>query len=253
MNYPAIPFSTIMNHLEQFILIITKSNEIIDFNEKVKHSFHNPENIQALLPKNVLSYNEFTTITPDEKMVIHWQVNKIRHNGSCIFVIVGNDITEFEELKNKDYALDGIIKKAPGYVFWKDKNSVLVGCNENFAHQVGLKKPEEIVGKTDYELPWEKSETERFILDDKEVIETGISKINIEEPQRQADGRQAVLLTSKVPTYDRGGHISGVLGIYIDITELKNTELQLKLEKKKKPKRRRSPMGNLYSKTWSMT
>ncbi|MGD9107785.1 MAG: ATP-binding protein [Gammaproteobacteria bacterium] len=133
-----------------------------------------------------------------------------------------------EELKHK---LDYIIKNVPGYVFWKDENSVLRGCNNNFAKQVGLDKPEDIVGKTDFELPWTKEQTEAFIQDDRAVIKTGKAKINIEEPQRQANGCDAFLLTSKVPTYDMEGKIDGILGIYVDITEIKETEKKLKKAK----------------------
>ena len=44
--------------------------------------------------------------------------------------------------------------------------------------------------------------------------------LNIEEKQRQLQGHDLVLLTNKVPLYDKYGDISGVLGIYIDITKI---------------------------------
>ncbi|MGD9152871.1 MAG: ATP-binding protein [Gammaproteobacteria bacterium] len=142
-------------------------------------------------------------------------------------------INSLEELKHK---LDYIIKNVPGYVFWKDKNSILRGCNNNFAEQVGLDKPEDIVGKTDFELPWTKEQTKAFIQDDREVINTGKAKINIEEPQRQANGRDAFLLTSKVPIYNLEGKIDGILGIYVDITKIKETEKKLKKAKEQAEK-----------------
>ena len=35
--------------------------------------------------------------------------------------------------------LNDIIAKVPGFVFWKDTDLKLMGCNENFARQVGYR------------------------------------------------------------------------------------------------------------------
>ena len=53
-------------------------------------------------------------------------------------------------LKNITHAL-------PGFIFWKDQNSVYLGCNLNYAKLVGLHSCEEIIGKTDHELNWDQS------------------------------------------------------------------------------------------------
>ena len=89
------------------------------------------------------------------------------------------------------------------------------------------------MGKTDYDLPWKPEETKRFRQDDLEIMKTGSPKLNIEEPQYQLDGSQLMILTNKVPMRDRAGNINGVLGTYLDITELKNTQRAL-LEAKEK-------------------
>jgi PAS domain S-box-containing protein len=132
--------------------------------------------------------------------------------------------SELTSLRKQIRELSYILRKVPGYVFWKDKNSILQGCNENFAKQAGLKDPNEIVGKSDYDLPWNQEETASFLRDDKEIMKTGKEKLNIEELQCQHDGRQATLLTSKVPLKDEQGNVTGVLGIYVDITDRKRTE-----------------------------
>ena len=147
--------------------------------------------------------------------------------------MIGSDITEKKGLEEKIFNLDFIIKKVPGYVFWKDINSTLLGCNENFAYKAGLEKPEDIVGKTDYDLPWDKNEAENYVRDDQEVIRTGKPKLHIEETQRYAKRKESVILTNKVPTYDLNGNITGVLGIFMDITKIKQAERALKREKEK--------------------
>ena len=128
--------------------------------------------------------------------------------------------------------LDHIITKVPGFVFWKDTELRLMGCNDNFAKQVGFQHPEDIVGLTDYDLPWNPEQTKKFIRDDSEILKTGLEKINIEEKQRQLNGKDLFLLTSKVPLYDRD-KIAGVLGIYVDVTPLKKAEQALRAEKEK--------------------
>ncbi len=64
------------------------------------------------------------------------------------------------------------------------------------------------------------------------ILQTGIPKLNIEEKQRQLDGQDLTLLTSKVPLY-ADGQMAGVLGIYVDVTPFKEVERALLLEKDK--------------------
>ena len=48
----------------------------------------------------------------------------------------------------------------PAFVFWKDRNSVYLGCNYLFAANAGLNSPQMIVGLTDLDLPWKHAEAE---------------------------------------------------------------------------------------------
>ena len=133
-----------------------------------------------------------------------------------------------QALSQQKELLVNIMSTVPHFIFWKDRNSVFLGCNENLARVAGLEKPEDIVGKTDYDMPWKKEEADFFVQCDREVMEKGEPILDIEEPQLQADGKEAVLLTSKVPLKDPEGNVIGILGIYADITEIKNNEKLLK-------------------------
>lgn len=129
----------------------------------------------------------------------------------------------YESKKMLELVMDSI----PQFIFWKDCNSVYIGCNENFAHAAGLKSAAEIVGKTDYDLAWKKNEADFFIKVDKRVIESGLAEYQIVEPQLQADGKQAWLKTNKIPIYNDQNEIIGILGTYEDITKQKQAEIQL--------------------------
>lgn len=41
-----------------------------------------------------------------------------------------------------------------GLVFWKDTQSKFLGCNQSFASFANCKTPEQMIGLTDYDLPW---------------------------------------------------------------------------------------------------
>lgn len=131
-------------------------------------------------------------------------------------------------LTHERQLLATIVAHIPSGVYWKDRQFRYGGCNEAFAHSAGVARPEDIVGRTDYELAWEKSQTDYFRSCDRRVMEEGRPMLNIEEVERQADGRQAILLTSKVPLRDDQGRVWGVLGIDTDISELKRVEEELR-------------------------
>ncbi len=120
----------------------------------------------------------------------------------------------------------------PARVFWKDKNLVYRGCNEAFARDAGFADPKELIGKDDFQMVW-REQAESYRADDRQVIESGISKLLIEEPQTMPDGKRNSLLTSKIPLQNAQGEISGVLGMYLDVTERQRTAEALKESKER--------------------
>jgi two-component system aerobic respiration control sensor histidine kinase ArcB len=125
-----------------------------------------------------------------------------------------------------------ILKSLPYYIFWKNKDSVYIGCNDNFSNLVGRKTSENLIGLTDYDLGWGKGEADFFRLADKKVME-GKSQVNLEEILIRPDGSKIVMLVSKVPVQNKIGETIGLLGISTDITKLKETEQELIIAKEK--------------------
>lgn len=140
------------------------------------------------------------------------------------------DITERKRIENaiqeSRRLLQLVMDNIPQAVFWKDKNLVYLGCNRAFAEDAGLDSPEQIIGKTDYDMPW-KPEAELYRADDQKVMESGQPKLNFEEPQTTPTGETIWLRTSKVPMVDAQGNVFAVLGMYEDITERKKLEQQI--------------------------
>ena len=150
-------------------------------------------------------------------------------------VLTVEDITAHvcadEELYRSREMLQYVLDNIPQRVFWKDRNSVYLGCNKLLALDAGLTSPEAIIGKNDFELSW-KETAPLYRADDKEVMETGMPKTSYEEPQNRPDGREMWLRTSKVPLHDRDGKVIGVLGTYEDITDRQRLEEELRQAQK---------------------
>ena len=143
--------------------------------------------------------------------------------------IYASDITERKQaeatLAESREMLYQIVNNLPQHVFWKDRESNYLGCNQLFAETAGVGEPAAIVGKNDFDLAW-KETAELYRADDRTVMETNTPKLDFEERQTRPDGSVLWLRTSKVPLQDRDGKVFGILGIYADITERKQLELK---------------------------
>jgi two-component system cell cycle sensor histidine kinase/response regulator CckA len=141
---------------------------------------------------------------------------------------VARDITEQKTIEQELVAqrdlFQTVLSNVPASIFWKDRNSVYLGVNERFAKDAGFRHPEDLVGKTDYDLSWTKEEADFYRECDRKVMDSCEPMLNIEESQQQTDGRVVNLLTNKVPLLDSTGQVYGMLGIYMDITKLKQAE-----------------------------
>ena len=134
-----------------------------------------------------------------------------------------------EKLHESQQMLQLVMDGIPQAIFWKDRNLAYFGCNAVFARHAGLSSPEEIIGKTDDELPWRKEETESYKKCDLRVMESNSAECHITEPQLQADGKQAWLDTNKVPLHNSEGNVVGILGTYEDVTERRQADRALQI------------------------
>jgi PAS domain S-box-containing protein len=140
------------------------------------------------------------------------------------------DITERKQaetaLRDSQQMLRTIIDTIPVRVYWKDRESKYLGCNQAFASDAGFKTPEEIIGKDDSQTGW-KDRAELFQVEDRAMIASGAAQIDQEEPQTAPDGRPVWLRRSKIPLLDGEGRVKGVLGTYENITARKRGEKAL--------------------------
>lgn len=114
----------------------------------------------------------------------------------------------------------------PESIFFKDLKSRFIFVNRVKAEHMGLSDPAEAVGKTDFDF-YDEEFARKTLQDEKKIIETGkpIEKI---EKVRYRDGRLRWVKVIKAPLRDIKGKIIGIMGISIDITDLKRAEERAK-------------------------
>lgn len=132
------------------------------------------------------------------------------------------------ELRQQRQYLRLVLDNIPQQVFWKDRNSIFLGCNKNWAKAAHLESPEAVVGLRDEDLlPPEASEAaQKFREVDRRIMTNDQPEYNmIEIKQRpDANGNPVWLSVSKIPIHDERGEAIGILGVIEDITLRKIAE-----------------------------
>jgi len=128
-----------------------------------------------------------------------------------------------EKLKASESKYRTLIENLPQKIFLKDANSVFVTCNKNYAKDLAISE-EEIKGKNDYDF-YPKEQAEKYIAEDQLVIQSKQAKEFEEEYLINGEARWLDMI--KTPVYDENNSVSGILGIFWDVTERKNLEMQL--------------------------
>ena len=162
-------------------------------------------------------------------------VNKVplRDKQGEIIGLVGvsRDITERkraeEALEAERNLLRTLIDNLPDRIYIKDAASRFLLNNPAHLQALGAQSQEQVIGKTDMDLrPVEMAE--RYMADDLQVLESGESLLNREEPTVLLNGERGWLLTTKVPLRDPQSNVSGLVGISRDITTRKRAEEALR-------------------------
>lgn len=129
-----------------------------------------------------------------------------------------------EQLHEAVQIFELVINNIEQYVFWKDINLRYLGCNKLYATAAGFHSPDELRGKTDFDLDWDRDDILNFRKTDMRIIETNQPVKKLVETFKTASGEQLWVETTKVPLRDINGNVIGILGSYHDITESKRYE-----------------------------
>lgn len=120
-----------------------------------------------------------------------------------------------------------LIDSVPDYIYAKDRQHRFILSNEAHARDRGYQRPEELLGKTDYDLfPTEMAE--QFWNEEEQIFATSAPLLDHEQPSVGYGGGFAWALSNKVPVQNLAGELVGLVGITRDITERKARERQLR-------------------------
>jgi len=144
---------------------------------------------------------------------------------------ISSDVTErrrVEEAVEKERAfLRQVIDAVPGFIIVKDRQGRFELANKTIADAYGT-TVENMIGKTDADFSPTGEEVERFLADDREVMDTLHPKLISEEKVTYASGEEHWLSTVKVPLVDFDGVSRRVLAVATDITERRRAEQGLR-------------------------
>jgi len=158
-------------------------------------------------------------------------LNPLRDQAGRIHQLVGTafDISDRiraeQALRESKQLLQLVFDTLPQRVFWKDKSHRYLGCNKLFAQDAGFTLPEELIGKTDFDLIWQ-DVAATYQQEDAKLMATNTTKINVEECRFDQDGALSWIRNSMIPLHDVAGEVIGIFGCYEDISAEKQAELE---------------------------
>jgi PAS domain S-box-containing protein len=160
-----------------------------------------------------------------------WTEEDIEFLKSCADLVTVNYNTSkinhmLDEVSDAQETMQTIIDNIPRAVFWKDKELRFQGCNRIFAQVAGLKSTRDLIGRTDFDMPW-KEHAEAYRADDQAVMKGRKPRLDHEERNVNSEGQVSWVLTSKVPVMNQHGEIVAVLGMFEDITERKKKDADI--------------------------
>jgi len=116
-----------------------------------------------------------------------------------------------------------MLENIPDHIYFKDKQSRFIRVNKALLVDHGFMNPEEIVGKTDFDIFSNEHASQAF-NDEQEVMRTGNAIVGREEKETWPDGSETWASTTKMPLYDDKGDIVGTFGVSRDITVRRRME-----------------------------
>lgn len=209
--------------------LIDKTDRELPCSSEYQKYFSEGDTQVLATEKPLLSIKETLFLGNKEKIIICTDKYPIYNHEHKFVGILGVGAVEAYHKNSDSQTLENLIEVLPYYIFWKDADFIYRGCNKKFANLIN-KTPQEIIGKTDFDLGWGKNEAELFRLGDQEVL-TGHAKVNVEETLVNPDNSRTVMLVNKIPLIDADENYFGVMGTSIDITDRKIMEESLRQAK----------------------
>jgi len=147
----------------------------------------------------------------------------------------GVQINEELERKQRELArerdlLHTLMDNVPDLIYFKDTDSRFTTINRALAGALGLSKPEDALGETDFNY-FAEAYAQQSLADEQEILRTGRPLVGKVEEILLRDELSVWLSTTKMVIRDLDQSIIGTFGVSRDITQSKHAEQALRLAK----------------------
>ncbi len=163
--------------------------------------------------------------------LLGWRFLTLKTMNERLMKSTGERETAYEALqqtqkqqKLERSLLTSMLNSIPDLIFYKNNESVYLGCNQAFEDFIGHKESE-LIDHTDLDF-FAKDMADLFRKRDQQMLASGEAQRN-EEWVNYPDGRLVLLDTLKTPYLSSDGKTLGLIGISRDITERKKAEYSL--------------------------
>ncbi|AFZ45918.1 multi-sensor hybrid histidine kinase [Halothece sp. PCC 7418] len=142
------------------------------------------------------------------------------------------DITERKAaetaLVESQQFIEAILDSVPFPIFWKNRDSVFLGCNQTYANLTRLPSPAAVEGKTDFDFLLHTSQIEKIHQDDQEVMRSGQPKLGVEQHIINIAQQETWVEVNRAPLRNSRNEVIGLVTTIQDISERKAANLAMK-------------------------
>jgi PAS domain S-box-containing protein len=158
---------------------------------------------------------------------------KIKNKQNAIGIVRDISKRKNNELRLKEInkQKEILINNIPAAVFYKDLNLRYIEVNKKYA-EILQKQPEEIIGKTDKEIIFDKEIIKEYEELDKKVIKSKKAVLDYVKSHKE-NNKIYWISTSKIPYFDANNKIAGVISVVRDITKQIENEKAIEESKNK--------------------
>ena len=120
-----------------------------------------------------------------------------------------------------------VVDNIPDSILAKDSEGRYLLANAAFAKLHGVESPNQLLGKTAFDL-FPKERASALHAADQQVMKATKAVQEAERSTTDSEGNIQWILMTKVPLIDENGRILGIVGVNRDITQRKQTEVDLR-------------------------
>jgi len=217
-------YITRVNHVAELLLLHSEPKLINkSFHEICREMGIDPPIASTAKPETIEQSSIPTShwLSNHELVNVHWSISCcLDEEGYTGYIMVGKIIVTCVA-KQPLIQMENILRALPCAVFTKDKDSCCITVNKYQAELAGFANEKDMIGKSDYDMPW--CDVADVIRKADALTLSENKTIVLEEYAIVADGTKSAFLVTKSPFRDEHGNVLGIAGTSINITRQRQT------------------------------